>query len=216
MDSRLYLITAARDDLAELLEAAVRGGVDIVQIREKELADGELLPRLQEAREVTRRLGVPLVVNDRPDLAVLCEADFVHVGQEDLPVAAARPFGIGVGQSTHAPAEIDAAEADYIGVGPVYATPTKEGRPRSGWSSSGYAAAHARLPWFAIGGIDETNVADVVAAGATRIAVVRAIGDATDPERAARTLRDGAGRRLNWLRRLATVPGSSIGRASGC
>ena len=190
MDERLYLIAPARDDLAEFLEAAVRGGVDIVQIREKELADGELLPRLEEAREVTRRLGAPLVVNDRPDLAVLCEADFVHVGQHDLPVAAARAFGVSVGQSTHTPAEIDAAEADYIGVGPVHATPTKEGRPPVGLELVRYAVSHARQPWFAIGGIDETNVADVVGAGAMRIAVVRAIGDAADPERAARTLRE--------------------------
>jgi thiamine-phosphate pyrophosphorylase len=138
---------------------------------------------------VTRRLGVPLVVNDRPDLAALCEADFVHVGQDDLPVAAARSFGVGVGQSTHAPEEIDAAEADYIGVGPVHATPTKEGRPAVGLELVRYAAAHARQPWFAIGGIDETNVAEVVAAGATRIAVVRAIGDAQDPESAAAALR---------------------------
>jgi thiamine-phosphate pyrophosphorylase len=190
VDNRLYLIAAVRPDLADFLEAAVRGGVDIVQIREKELADGELLPRLEEARDVTRRLGVPLVVNDRPDLAALCEADFVHVGQDDLPVAAARSFGVGVGQSTHAPAEIDAAGADYIGVGPVHATPTKEGRPAVGLELVRCAATLARQPWFAIGGIDETNVADVVAAGATRIAVVRAIGDAADPERAARTLRE--------------------------
>ena len=189
MDERLYLIAPARDDLAEFLEAAVRGGVDIVQIREKGLADAELLPRLQEARDVTRRLGVPLVVNDRPDLAILCEADFVHLGQDDLPVDAARRLGVAVGQSTHAPEEIDAAEADYIGVGPVYETPTKEGRPAVGLELVRYAAAHARQPWFAIGGIDETNVGEVVAAGATRIAVVRAIGDAPDPERAARTLR---------------------------
>ena len=175
------------------LEAAVRGGVDIVQIREKELRDGELLPHLHQAREVTRRLGVPLVVNDRPDLALLCEADFVHLGQDDLPIAAARKLGVAVGQSTHAPEEIDAAEADYIGVGPVHATPTKEGRSAVGLELVRYAATHARQPWFAIGGIDETNVADVVAAGATRIAVVRAIGDAPDPERAARALRDALG-----------------------
>ena len=136
----------------------MRGGVDIVQIREKELADGELLPHLHEARDVTRRLGVPLVVNDRPDLALLCEADFVHLGQDDLPIAAARKLGVAVGQSTHAPEEIDAAEADYIGVGPVYATPTKEGRPAVGLELVRYAAARARQPWFAIGGIDETNV----------------------------------------------------------
>ena len=189
VDSRLYLITGVRPHLPEFLEAAVRGGVDIVQIREKHMVDGELLPRLMEARDVTRRLGVPLVVNDRPDLAVLCEADYVHVGQDDLPVEAARRFGTDVGQSTHAPGEVDRSEADYIGVGPVYATPTKEGRPAVGLDLVRYAAEHARQPWFAIGGIDETNVRHVAAAGARRIAVLRAIGDASDPERAAATLR---------------------------
>ncbi len=189
MDSRLYLITGARPDLDAFLEAAVRGGVDIVQIREKAILDGDLLPVLERAREVTRRLGVPLVVNDRPDLAQLVEADYVHVGQDDLPVAAARRFGVAVGQSTHAEAELAACEADYAGVGPVYATLTKEGRPAIGLEYVRYAAAHAPLPWFAIGGIEKTNVADVVAAGAERIAVVRAIGDAEDPERAAAVLR---------------------------
>lgn len=192
-DSRLYLITGDRPNLETFLEGAVRGGVDIVQIREKQRADGELLPRLELAREVTRALGVPLVVNDRPDLALLCEADYVHVGQEDLPVEAARRFGLGVGQSTHAPAEIDRTTADYIGVGPVYATPTKPGRPAVGLELVRYAAAHARVPWFAIGGIDHANVTDVVAAGARRVAVVRAIGDADDPERAASLLRAALG-----------------------
>ena len=189
MDSRLYLITPARPDLGPFLEAAVRGGVDLVQIREKAMPDAVLLPVLEQARDVTRGLGVPLVVNDRPDLAVLCEADYAHVGQDDLPVAAARRLGLRVGQSTHAPQEIDDADADYIGVGPVYATPTKEGRPAVGLDLVEYAAEHAKQPWFAIGGIDEVNVADVVAAGATRIAVLRAIGDANDPERAAAALR---------------------------
>ena len=186
---RLYLITGARDDLAGFLEAAVRGGVDIVQMREKSLPDGDLLEVLQEAREVTRRLGVPLVVNDRPDLAVLAEADYVHLGQDDLPVPAARQLGLRVGQSTHSPDELDRTEADYAGVGPVYSTPTKAGRPAVGLELVRYAAGHARVPWFAIGGIDASNVADVVAAGAERIAVVRAIGDAPDPERAAAALR---------------------------
>lgn len=167
----------------------MRGGVDIVQIREKALADGALLEVLRRAREVTRRLGAPLVVNDRADLARLAEADYVHVGQDDLPVAAARTFGIGVGQSTHAAAELAATDADYAGVGPVFETPTKAGRPAVGLEYVRYAAAHARVPWFAIGGIDEANVAEVVAAGATRIAVVRAIGDAEDPEKAAAALR---------------------------
>jgi thiamine-phosphate pyrophosphorylase len=193
VDNRLYLIAAARPDLEAFLEAAVQGGVDIVQIREKTLPDGDLLPVLETAREVTRRLGVPLVVNDRPDLARLAEADFVHVGQEDLPVAAARSFGLRVGQSTHVPADLDATDADYVGVGPVFETPTKEGRPTAGLEYVRYASEHARRPWFAIGGIDETNVTEVVAAGATRIAVVRAIGDAPDPERAADTLRRALG-----------------------
>ena len=189
LQGRLYLITGARGDLAGFLEAAVRGGVDVVQIREKSLPDGELLQVLQAAREVTRRLGVPLVVNDRPDLAVLAEADYVHLGQDDLPVAAARQLGVPVGQSTHSRDELDRTEADYAGVGPVYATPTKEGRPAVGLELVRYAAGNARVPWFAIGGIDTSNVADVVAAGAERIAVVRAIGDAPDPERAAAALR---------------------------
>jgi thiamine-phosphate pyrophosphorylase len=188
-DKRLYLITPARPDLAGFLEAAVRGGVDLVQVREKGLADRELLPRLEEAREITRRLGVPLVVNDRPDLAVLVGADYVHLGQDDMPVETARGFGLSVGLSTHTPEEIEAATADYIGVGPVYSTPTKEGRPAVGLELVRHAAASARVPWFAIGGIDASNAGEVVAAGATRLAVVRAIGNAPDPEAAARALR---------------------------
>jgi thiamine-phosphate pyrophosphorylase len=189
-NARLYLIAPARPDLDEFLEAAVRGGVDLVQIREKAMADGELLRVLRRAREITRRLGVPLVVNDRPDLGVLAGADFVHLGQEDLPVEAASRFGLGVGLSTHTRGEIDAAAADYIGVGPVFATPTKAGRPAVGLDLVRYAAGRARQPWFAIGGIDGANVGDVVAAGARRVAAVRAIGDAADPERAARELRE--------------------------
>jgi thiamine-phosphate pyrophosphorylase len=188
-DRRLYLVTPARRDLADFLEAAVAGGVDAVQLREKDLPDGETLRALETAREVTARLGVPLVVNDRPDLAVLVGADFVHVGQDDLPVSAVRRFEVRVGLSTHAPEEIDAADADYLGVGPVYATPTKAGRPPVGLELVRYAAAHAPVPWFAIGGIEAGNVRDVVAAGAERVAVVRAIGEAADPERAARELR---------------------------
>ena len=189
-DRHLYLITPAREDLAEFLEAAIAGGVDIVQLREKDGADGETLRALETAREATRRLGVPLVVNDRADLAILVGADFVHVGQDDLPVSAVRRLDLGVGLSTHAPEEIDAADADYIGVGPVYATPTKAGRPPVGLELVRYAAGNARVPWFAMDGIDATNVRAVVDAGARRIAVVRAITDADDPERAARKLRE--------------------------
>jgi thiamine-phosphate pyrophosphorylase len=188
-DKRLYLVTALRADLPDFLDAALRGGVDVVQIRDRSAPDGELLKAIGDARAVTKLHRVPLGVNDRPDLAVLAGADFVHVGQEDIPVEAARSFGLPVGLSTHAPEEIDAAEADYIGVGPVYATPTKEGRPAVGLELVRYAAEHADQPWFAIGGIDASNVRAVVTAGARRIAVVRAVGDAADPERAAAELR---------------------------
>ena len=188
-EARLYLVTGARPDLAAFLEAAVRGGVDIVQLREKDVSDANLLRVLEEARAVTRRLGVPLVVNDRPDLAVLVGADYVHVGQDDLPLRAVGRFGIPAGLSTHSPEELERAEADYVAVGPVFATPTKPGRPAVGLELVRHAAERAPAPWFAIGGIDRTNVAEVVAAGARRIAVVRAIGDADDPEAASRELR---------------------------
>lgn len=189
-DSHLYLVTPLRADFEDYLEAAIRGGVDVVQVRDRSVSDGRLLEALALARKVTAAHRVPLGVNDRPDLAVLAEADFVHVGQDDIPVEAVRSFALPVGLSTHAPQEIEEARSDYIAVGPVHATPTKEGRPAVGLELVRYAAANAKLPWFAIGGIDASNVADVVGAGATRIAVVRAIVEADDPERAARELHD--------------------------
>jgi thiamine-phosphate pyrophosphorylase len=188
-DSRLYLVTPLRADFEDYLEAAIRGGVDVVQVRDRSVADGRLLEALAQARKVTAAHRVPFGVNDRPDLAVLAEADFVHIGQDDLPVHAARRFGLPIGLSTHAVEEIDAARSDYIAVGPVHATPTKEGRPAVGLELVRYAAANAKLPWFAIGGIDASNVADVVGAGAKRVAVVRAIVEAQDPEAAARGVR---------------------------
>lgn len=188
-DRLLFFITDARATMGELLEQAISGGADVVQIREKQLADGALLERLAQAREITRRHRVPLVVNDRPDLAALVEADYVHVGQDDMPVSSARQFLKGVGQSTHTGTEIDLSAADYIGVGPVYATPTKAGRPAVGLGLVQHAAARAERPWFAIGGIGLDTIDEVIEAGATRVAVVRAIADAPDPEAAARALR---------------------------
>lgn len=185
---RLYLITACRPDLEDFLEAAIAGGVDIVQIRDRQLSDAALLEELATARAVTARHRVPLVVNDRPDLALLAGADFVHVGQDDVSVLDARRILATVGLSTHTLAQIEAADADYLGVGPIFDTPTKPGRPAVGLELVRYAAAHARRPWFAIGGLTLANAAEVVAAGAERLAVVRAIGDAADPELAARSL----------------------------
>jgi thiamine-phosphate pyrophosphorylase len=193
--ARLYLVTGARPGgrpLAEVLAPALRGGVDLVQLREKDGADEDILAAAAEARALCAGAGALLLINDRPDLAVAAGADGVHVGQDDMAVAQARAV-VGpellVGLSTHTPVEMDAADADYIGVGPVHATPTKPGRLAVGLDLVRHAAEHAELPWFAIGGIDPGSVGAVVEAGATRIAVVRAITDSDDPEGAARALR---------------------------
>ena len=192
--ARLYFIADAAA-IDRVLPAALAGGVDLFQLRDKALADDDLLRAAARARVLCHESGALFVVNDRPDLAAAADADGVHVGQDDTPVADAREI-VGaerlVGLSTHTPAQVDAARSvcvDLIGVGPVHATPTKEGRPAVGLDLVRHAAGHARVPWFAIGGLDETNLGAVVAAGATRASVVRAIAGADDPERAARTLR---------------------------
>jgi thiamine-phosphate pyrophosphorylase len=192
--AHLYLVCGEHPDA--FLERALRGGVDIVQLRLKDAGDEAIVATARRYAAVCGAHGVPLILNDRPDLVAAAGADGVHVGQDDMPVAQARGL-VGpdciVGLSTHSPAQIDAAaaesEIDYIGVGPVHATPTKPGRPAVGVDLVRYAAAHAAMPFFAIGGIDAGNVVAVRAAGATRIAVVRAITDAADPEAAARALR---------------------------
>ncbi len=195
--ARLYLVCGEQSDA--FLARALRGGVDIVQLRLKDAGDETIVATARRFAAVCRAHGVPLILNDRPDLVAAAGADGVHVGQDDMPVARARAL-VGperiVGLSTHSPAQIDAAgaepEIDYIGVGPVHATPTKPGRPAVGLDLVRYAAAHAATPYFAIGGIDAGNVAAVREAGATRIAVVRAITGAPDPEGAARALRSGS------------------------
>jgi thiamine-phosphate pyrophosphorylase len=193
-DARLYFV-ADRDGMERALEAALAGGADLFQLRDKDASDDELLAAAETARERCRAAGALFVLNDRPDLAVACGADGVHVGQDDMPVSRARVI-VGddaiVGLSTHSMQQAQAgcrSGADYIAVGPVHATPTKEGRPAIGVEPVKYAAAHASVPWFAIGGIDTTTVRDVVRAGARRIVVVRALADADDPEAIARQLR---------------------------
>jgi thiamine-phosphate pyrophosphorylase len=200
--ARLYFVCDTRPGgrpLEDVLRPALAGGVDAFQLRDKEAADAEVLAAAGVARELCREAGALFIVNDRPDLAVAAGADGVHVGQDDVPVAQARAI-VGperiVGLSTHSRAQIDAAAGvDYIAVGPVYATPTKAGRPAVGLELVSYAAAHARAPFFAIGGIDSANVAAVAGAGATRVVVVRAIANAADPAAAARALRAGLGER---------------------
>jgi thiamine-phosphate pyrophosphorylase len=189
---RLYLVCDARP--REWLAAAVRGGVDLVQLRDKTLDDDGLVAAAREFRD----LGVPFILNDRPDLVEVCGADGVHVGQDDAMPAEARAIvgpGRIVGRSTHAPEQADAADADpdvdYLAVGPVWETPTKLGRPAAGLDYVEHAAHTVSKPWFAIGGIDADNLAAVVERGARRIVVVRAITEAGDPEAAARRLRAG-------------------------
>ncbi|HEX5956784.1 MAG TPA: thiamine phosphate synthase [Solirubrobacterales bacterium] len=188
----------------ELLAAALRGGADLVQLREKAPRCAEELIALSEPfRRAADAHGALFILNDRPELVAECRADGVHVGQDDVPVAEARgaagPDAL-VGLSTHSPEQIEAAciaegnaRPDQISVGPVWETPTKEGRPATGLTLVRDAAERATIPWFAIGGIDPGNVGEVVAAGAERAVVVRAIRDAANPEAAARELREALG-----------------------
>jgi thiamine-phosphate pyrophosphorylase len=202
--ARLYFVCEARPggrDPEPLLHAALRGGVDIVQLREKAPRCAEELIAFSEPfRRAADEHGALFILNDRPDLVAACGADGVHVGQDDTPVAEARAQAGAdalVGLSTHSPKQLDAAlsasgeaRPDQISVGPVWETPTKAGRPAAGLEYVRYAARHAGdAVWFAIGGIDERTLPEVIAAGARRIVVVRAIRDADDPEAAARRLR---------------------------
>ena len=192
--ARLYLVCDARP--VEWLRSALRGGVDVVQLRDRSLDDGEVVAAARAFRAAADDARALFMLNDRPDLVVACEADGVHVGQEDATPAQAR-VAVGperiVGRSTHAPAQADAAVADpdvdYLAVGPVHATPTKPGRLPAGLDYVSYAARTVVKPWFAIGGLDAGNAHEVVERGATRIVVVRAITESDDPEAAARVLR---------------------------
>src|SRR5215216_5331723 len=186
--ARLYLVCDARP--RAFLEAALRGGVDVIQLRDKTLGDADLIAAAREFRAAADRFRALFVLNDRPDLVAACDADGVHVGQDDGAVVG--PDRI-VGRSTHAPDQGAAADADadvdYLAVGPVHATPTKPGRPAAGLEYVEWAAANVSKPWFAIGGLDAGNVREVTARGAGRIVVVRAIASAADPEAVARELR---------------------------
>jgi thiamine-phosphate pyrophosphorylase len=211
---RLYLCTDARQDrgdFEDFVDAAFDGGVDIIQLRDKSLEAAEELELLEVLHKAAHRHGRLWAVNDRADIASLSGAPVFHIGQKDIGLGAARSFlgeGAVIGLSTHSPEQVDAAIAasagdsglDYFCVGPVWATPTKPGRAAVGLDLVRHAAqatragaersgrAGAMVPWFAIGGIDLGNVEQVVAAGARRIVVVRAITEADDPADAARAL----------------------------
>jgi thiamine-phosphate pyrophosphorylase len=196
--ARLYLVCEARP--LEWLRAALRGGVDLIQLRDRSLDDAGVIEAAVAFRTAADEAGALFMLNDRPDLVAACGADGVHVGQDDATPAEARaavgPDRI-VGRSTHAPDQADAAQADpdvdYLAVGPVHETPTKPGRPAAGLDYVAYAARTVTKPWFAIGGLDASNVDAVTALGAERIVVVRAITQAADPEAAARALEERLG-----------------------
>jgi thiamine-phosphate pyrophosphorylase len=185
--ARLYLVTSPVENLLEVVEAALQGGVTLVQYRDKLADDLVRLQNAQAMKKLCDRYGALFVINDRIDLALAVDADGVHLGQQDVPVSLARQL-LGsqkiVGRSTHSPEDLERAMAegaDYVGVGPVYETPTKAGRPAAGFAYVRHAVKHASIPWFAIGGIDTENLHEVLSAGAERVAVVRAIMEAEQP-----------------------------------
>ncbi len=185
--SYLYLVTSPVDNLLAVVEAALQGGLTLVQYRDKTADDLTRISTATKLRQLCHRYNALFIINDRVDLALAVEADGVHLGQADVPIALARQL-LGsqriIGRSTTNPEEMRRAieeGADYIGVGPVYETPTKAGRAAAGLEYVRYAAKHATVPWFAIGGINAENLADVLSAGAERIAVVRAIMEAEQP-----------------------------------
>jgi thiamine-phosphate pyrophosphorylase len=198
-DARLYLCTDARrrqGDLPAFLDAVLSSGVDIVQLRDKGLEAREEMALAEVFADAARRHGALFSINDRADVAYAVGPDILHLGQDDLPVAIARELlgdDVLIGRSTHAAAEVDEAldqpGVDYFCVGPTWPTPTKPGRPAPGLPLLSHAVAHApQRPWFAIGGISADTLDAVLATGASRVVVVRAITDAEDPGAAAASL----------------------------
>lgn len=200
----IYLITDSSPRMTPVeafLDCAIAGGVGMVQLREKNLCDADLVKVAQRFAKVCKSRNIPFIVNDRADVALACGADGVHVGQDDMSPQAVRSLAgeeFIIGFSTHDPEQIDQAAqlpVDYCGVGPIHETPTKAGRPAVGLGLVRYAAEHLRMPFFAIGGLDPSNIAEVVAAGARGVSVLRWISLASDPRSAAvqlcERIRDG-------------------------
>ncbi len=199
----LYLCTPDRPDLAGFLTACIEGGVEVVQLRDKDLDARPLLVRARLAADVCRSHGVPFVLNDRPDLALEVGADGVHVGQDDAPVSLARRIlgpGAIVGLSTHSESDLAGAATEdvtYISAGPVEATPTKPGREGTGVGYVSLASARSTVPVFVTGGVTPERIPALAAAGVRHFVVVRHLTQSPDPRRAARALRDAIERALS-------------------
>ena len=198
----LYLCTPDRDDLLEFVEACIEGGVDVVQLRDKESSAKRIVERARLLAELCTGLEVPFLLNDRPDLAIESGADGVHVGQDDVSAELARRL-LGedavIGLSTHAPGELIASRlepVDYVSAGPVVPTPTKPGRDGTGTDYIAFAVAEAGRPVFVTGGVSPETVPELAAAGARHFVVVRYLTEADEPRRAARFLRDAIDRAL--------------------
>jgi len=208
---RLYLITGDQGnevETARIVEAALEGGANVIQLRKKTMPKGEQYAIALALRRLTELHDALFIVNDHVDIAIAADADGVHLGQDDLPPSVVRALpgfhGRLIGRSTHSLEQARAAMddgADYIAVGPVYPTPTKAGRPPVGTALVSEVAAIADRPFVAVGGIDHDNAADVVGAGATALAVVRAVYDAADPAESARRLHEAIVTRLEVARR---------------
>jgi len=194
-DKCLYLVTnsdkfESDDDFLDAVASALEGGVDVIQLREKAMAANKVLELGRKIKQLCLQYDATFIVNDRIDLAFILEADGVHLGQDDLDVKSAREIlgdNVIVGVSTHCPEHaIKAVKdgADYIGVGPVFATPTKQGKTPVGFEYVKWASENVQIPFFAIGGIDTENVDEVIKAGAKKVAVVRAIINAESPQNA--------------------------------
>ncbi|MBD2178228.1 thiamine phosphate synthase [Pseudanabaena sp. FACHB-1998] len=200
-EASLYLVTTPVDDIVSVVDLALQGGVQIVQYRQKEGEDGTRLAIAQQLCDLCHKYEALFLVNDRVDIAIAVGADGIHVGQTDLPVSAVRQILNAnggdasqyiIGQSTTNPQELAIAlnnQVDYVGVGPVHATPTKPNKAAAGYEYVNYAAQNISIPWFAIGGIDEHNLAEAIASGAKRVAIVRALMKAEYPDRIAKQMR---------------------------
>lgn len=202
LNRNIYLCTGIRDDMLTFLPEVLTGGVDVVQLREKRADARSIMHHAEEMLKITKDFGVPLFINDRPDIALEIGADGVHVGQDDVSVELVRKIvpNVLVGLSTHSESELNASlgiEVDYISAGPIVETPTKPGRSGTGISYAEYATSTSRKPVFVTGGITPESVKELVQAGIHHFVVVRYLTEASNPLENAKKMRDAVQKAIN-------------------